>query len=106
MGDAENLFKYYELEKYDSSKRAENAEKLSVLPVTMSLGGISFFLALANTSLIGSNLSSLSPKQQMTVMKEMTKQMASMNIGAGLQQFIISQVLPSFQSPEIKASLN
>ena len=106
MGDAENLFKYYELEKYDSSKRAENAEKLSVLPVTMSLGGISFFLALANTSLIGSNLSSLSPKQQMTVMKEMTKQMASMNIGAGLQQFIISQVLPSFKSPEIKASLN
>jgi len=105
-GDAENLFKYYTLEEYDSSKRLENADKLSSLPITMGLGALTFFLTLANISLVGSNLSSLSPSQQMTVMKEMTKQMASMRIGDGLLQFIGYQTLPSFQSQEIKASLN
>lgn len=106
LGDAENLFKYYELEKYDSSTRLDNANKLSVLPASMALGALTFFLTLANTSLVGSSLSSLSPSQQMIAMKEMTKQMASMNIGAGLQQFITSQVLPSFKSPITIASLN
>lgn len=106
LGDAENLFKYYTLEEYDSNKRLDNAEKLNVLPATMALGALTFFLTLANTSLIGSNLSSLSPKQQMIAMKEITNKMTSMNIGAGLQQFIISQTLPSFKSQEMIASLN
>lgn len=106
LGDAENLFKYYTLEEYDSSKRLDNAEKLSMLPATMALGALTFFLTLANTSLIGSNLSSLSPKQQMIAMKEITNKMTSMNIGAGLQQFIISQTLPSFKSQEMIASLS
>ena len=106
MGDAENLFKYYELEKYDSSQRAANAGKLSVIPATMALGALSFFLVLASTSLLNSNLSSLPPKQQMEMMGKINTQMASMNIGAGLQQFITSLQHPSFQSQEIKASLN
>ena len=106
MGDAENLFKYYEVEKYDSSQRFANGEKLSVLPATMALGALSFFLVLANISLLGSNLSSLPPKEQMTKMKEINTQMASVNIGDGLKQFIISRQHPSFQSPEIPVSLN
>ena len=106
MGDAENLFKYYELEKYDSSKRVEQAEKLGVLPAVMGLGALSFFLVLANTSLLGSNLSSLPPKEQTMKMKEMTQQMGSMNIGVGLQQFITSLQHPYFQSQETQVSLN
>ena len=106
LGDAENLFKYYELEEYDSSERLSNAEKLSALPATMALGALSFFLVLANSSLIGSSLSSQPPKQQMEVMKKLTSKIASMNIGDGLQQFITSLQHPSFQSPEIKAFLN
>jgi len=106
MGDAENLFKYYELEKYDSSKRVEQAEKLGVLPAVMGLGALSFFLVLANTSLLGSNLSSLPPKEQTMKMKEMTQQMGSMNIGVGLRQFITSLQHPYFQSQETQVSLN
>ena len=106
MGDAENLFKYYEVEKYDSSKRNEQAEKLSMLPATMGLGALTFFLVLASTHSLGSNLSSLPPKEQMKEMKKMTSKMGSMNIGDGLQQFITSLKHPSFQSLEIQVSLN
>jgi len=106
LGDAENLFKYYELEEYDSSQRLDNANKLSVIPASIALGALSFFLVLANSSLIGSSLSSLPPKQAMKEMEKMNKQMASMSIGGGLLQFITSQVHPSFQSQEIEAYLN
>lgn len=106
IGEAENLFKYYEVEKYDSSKRSEQAEKLNVLPASMGLGALSFFLVLASTLSLGSSLSSLPPKQQKEMMKEMNQQMASMNIGDGLRQFITSLQHPSFQSQAINQYLN
>lgn len=106
LGEAENLFKYYTLEEYDSSKRAEQAEKLSVLPASMCLGTLSFFLLVGTSFSLGSSLSSLPAKEQMMKVKEMNKQMASMNIGDGLLQFITSQIVPSYQSPEMKASLS
>lgn len=105
LGDAENLFKYYELEEYDNSKRDEDAVKLSVIPASIALGALSFFLVLANLSLIGTNLSSLPPQQQMKAMKEMNQKMDSMNIGGGLLQFITSLQHPSFQSQEIEQYL-
>ena len=106
IGEAENLFKYYEIEKYDSGKRSEQAEKLNILPASMGLGTLSFFLVLASTLSLGSSLSSLPPKQQMKMMKEMNKQMASMNIGDGLAQYIIYQQHPSYQSQGMTVSLN
>jgi len=106
QGEAENLFKYYTLEKYNSENREEQANKLSVIPASMAFGALNFFLVLASTSLLGTNLSSLTPKQQMKVMKETNKQMALVGIGDGLLQFITSLRHPSFQSQEIKASLN
>ena len=105
-GDAENLFKYYTLEDYDSSTREDQANKLSIIPASMAFGALNFFLALASISLLGSNLSSLTPAQQMKVMKETSSQMAFLSIGDGLLQFITSLRHPSFQSQEIKASLN
>ena len=106
QGDAENLFKYYKLEKYDSEIRGEQAEKLSTIPASMAFGALNFFLALASSSLASSNLSSLPPKQQMMAMKELNKKMASIPIGAGLAHFLFYQKHPSFQSQEIVASLN
>jgi hypothetical protein len=82
------------------------AEKLSVLPATMALGMLGFFLAVGTSFSLGSSLSSLPPKEQMKAMKKMNKQMASLSFGDGLLQFITYQQHPSFQSPEIKASLN
>ena len=43
LGEAENLFKYYEVEKYDNSKRGEQAEIQSNLPASIGLGALSFF---------------------------------------------------------------
>lgn len=106
IGEAENLFKYYEVEKYDSSERGNNANKLSVLPAVMGLGALSFFLVLANISLHGSSLYSLPRKQMKTEMRRLSKQMGSMNIGDGLQRFITSLQHPYFQSQEINQYLN
>ena len=101
LGEAENLFKYYEVEKYDSSKREENAEKLSVIPASMALGALSFFLVVGTSFSIGSSLSSQSPKEQMKTVKKINKQMASMNFGDGLLQFITSLQHPSLTSQAI-----
>ncbi len=101
LGEAENLFKYYEVEKYDSSVRGENAKKLSVIPASMALGALSFFLVVGTTLSLGSNLSSQDGKLAMKTMKEMNQQMASMNIGDGLLQFITSLQHPSLTSQAI-----
>lgn len=106
LGEAENLFKYYTLEEYDSTKREYQADKLSVLPASMCLGALSFFLVVGTSFSLGSSLSSLPAKEAMMKVKEMNKQMASMNIGGGLAQFLSSQTHPSYQSPGMIVSHN
>ena len=98
LGDAENLFKYYTTEDYDSGGRATNAEKLSGLPASMALGALGFFLVLGSSYLVNTHLSSMDSKEKMTAMKQMNKQMDSMSIGAGLLQFITSLQHPSLTS--------
>ncbi len=104
LGEAENLFKYYEVEDYDSKQRVENAIKLETLPASLALGALGFFLVVATTFSLGSNLSSLSGKEAMMEMKKMNQQMASLNIGDGFKRFIFYQQHPSFQSQGIQAS--
>lgn len=100
LGDAENLFKYYTTEEYDSDERIANAEKLSVIPASMALGALGFFLVLGSSYLVNSQLSSMEGKEKMEAMKEMNKQMDSMNIGGGLLQFITSLQHPSLTSQD------
>lgn len=102
LGDAENLFKYYTTEDYDSEERIHNAEKLSVIPATMALGALGFFLVLGNSYLVNSQLSSMDSSERKKTMKEMNKQMASLNIGDGLKLFITSLQHPSFTSQDNK----
>jgi len=99
-GNVENLFQYYELEKYDSNKRAKQADIMSQLPVAFALGALSFFLVLTNTLLVSTNLS-LNPKikKEMKMIKILNK-VGSPAIGDGLLQFITSQKHPSFQLQE------
>ena len=104
LGEAENLFKYYEVEEYDSSKRSELAEKLKHLPASIGLGALSFFLLLGSSVSINSQISSLNPKEGMEMMKELNQQMDTMSIGAGLLQFITSLQHPSYQSQDKKVS--
>ena len=104
LGEAENLFKYYEVEKYDNSKREEQAKTLSNIPASIGLGALSFFLVLAAYYSASSNLSSLPPKQQMMEVEKMNKQMATVNTGDGLLRFITSLQHPSYQSMEKEVS--
>ena len=104
LGEAENLFKYYEIEKYDNSKRGEQAKILSNIPASIGLGALSFFLVLATYYSASSSLSSLPPKQQMKEVEKMNKEMASVNTGDGLLRFITSLQHPSYQSVEKKVS--
>jgi hypothetical protein len=99
-GNVENLFQYYDLEKYDSKKRAKQADIMSQLPVAFALGALSFFLVLTNTLLVSTNLS-LNPKikKEMKMIKILNK-VGSPAIGDGLLQFITSQKHPSFQLQE------
>ena len=104
LGEAENLFKYYEVEKYDNSKREAQAKTLSNIPASIGLGALSFFLVLAAYFSASSNLSSLPPKQQMMEVEKMNKQMAIVNTGDGLLRFITWLQHPSYQSEEKEVS--
>jgi len=106
LGEAENLFKYYEVEKYDNSKRADNASILGNIPASLGLGALSFFLVLGTYYSVSSSLSSLPAKQQMTEVKKMNKQLASLNTGDGLLRFITLLEHPSYQSVEKAVSWN
>lgn len=100
LGEAENLFKYYEVEDYDNSKREENAQTLSNIPASIGLGALSFFLVLGTYYSVSSSLSSLPPQQQMTEIKKMNEELRSLNIGGSLLRFITSLEHPFYQSVE------
>lgn len=104
LGEAENLFKYYEVEDYDNKKREEQANTLKNVPASLGLGALSFFLVVGASYSVNMTLSSLPTKERTEAMKEMNHKMASMNIGDGLARFIISLEHPSYQSEEKKVS--
>lgn len=104
LGEAENLFNYYNVEEYDSSQRKDNADKLSVIPASMALGALSFFLVVGTSLSLGTQISSLPADKGMKIVEKMNKQMASMNIGDGLLQFIIYLQHPSLTSQDRKVS--
>ena len=105
LGEAENLFKYYEVEKYDNKQRDELANKFKNIPASLGLGALSFFLVVGASYSANINLSSLPQEERTKMIAEMNQQMDSMNIGAGLRHFITSLQHPSFQSEGRKASL-
>ena len=102
FGKVENLFKYYSIEKYDSSKRAEQADLMATMPVSFALGALAFFLAVASSSLLSTQASSIPNNKEKKKRMENIKKLVSVPIGDGLLQFITSRKLPSLQSQEIK----
>ena len=44
-GKVEDIFKFYDIEKYDTEKRFDNAESLKDMPAGFALGALSFFFA-------------------------------------------------------------
>lgn len=108
IGEAENLFEYYDVEKYDNKTRKERAEYLApYFPASFALGALSFFLQVGNILTIASPISSLTLKEQKKAKKEtvkMIKETLSQNIGGGLQLFITSRLHPSLTLQGIKLS--
>ena len=104
-GEVDDLSKYYELEKYDSSKREDNAKVVENLPVTYALGALSFFLQVGSLFLAGSELYSQAKtkKEKTAILKNLTTSLST-SIGDGLQLFTTSQVHPSLTSQGLKLS--
>jgi len=102
-GTAENLFKYYEIEEYNSKDRGVNAEKMLEFPVSFALGAMSFFLGVG-TKLSSSTNKYLRPTEKMTITKEMNNLILS--IGDGLAQYTHFQKPISYQSQETRVSLS
>ena len=102
-GTAENLFKYYEIEEYNSNDRGVNAEKMLEFPVSFALGAMSFFLGVG-TKLSSSTNKYLRPTEKMTITKEMNNLI--LNIGDGLRQYTHFQKPISYQSQETRVSLS
>lgn len=100
-GQVEDIFKYYEIEKYDTEKRFDNAEILKHMPAGFALGALSFFLQVATLSLKSTQTSS--PKNlSKQEMKKIVKETTFPNIGDGLRLFISSRKVPSLTSLETK----
>jgi hypothetical protein len=102
-GTAENLFKYYDIEDYNSNDRGVNAENMLTFPVSFALGAMSFFLGVG-TKLSSSINKYLRPTEKMMITEEMNNLILS--IGDGLGQYIHSQNPISYQSLETRVSLS
>ena len=103
-GQVEDIFKYYEIEKYDVEKRYDNAEVLKHIPAGFALGALGFFLQVATLSLKSTQESSkktLTQKEMMNLAKEIILPV----IGVGLPHSISSQKVPSLISQETNLSL-
>jgi len=101
-GKVENLFKYYDVKEYDSEQRLVDAEEMNKFPVSFALGALSFFLVVG-TKFLNDTSNSLTEMERMKMTKRI--QTLTSSIGGGLQQFILSQSLPSYQSLETRVSL-
>jgi hypothetical protein len=104
VGEAENLFKYYETKEYDSGERDTQAKVLANVPASIGLGALTFFTVLGTLYSVSTDLSSLPTKTQMRRKATIQREMDSMSIGAGLLQFITSLELPSYTSQGRKLS--
>jgi len=104
FGKVENLFKYYEVEKYDSSIRPERADLMATIPVSFALGALAFFLAVGSNCLLSTQASLLTNKKEKKQTMEAIKKLVTVPIGDGLRQFITSRKLPSLTSQEIRVS--
>lgn len=110
--DVENVFDWYEIEKYDSKSRKEREEDFKAFPVHILLGAISFFLSTA-TLYLNSTQYSDNKKSTMMVKELKEDQILTLllhNIGAGSvlstnsQKLIYSRLQGTLPSPMLTSS--
>ena len=86
----DNVFKYYDLEKYNAKERVSNAEMLKEIPVQFALGALGFFLGTGNGYLNTTAPSSSPQEEKKARMMDQLILKALVNIGGGLRQYIHS----------------
>lgn len=100
-GQVEDIFKFYEIEKYDTDKRNDNAELLKSMPASFALGALSFFLQVVALSLKNIPTSSKKPLSKREI-RNIVKETPLINIGDGLALFTSSRKVPSLTSQETR----
>ena len=88
IGKAENLFKYYSLEDYDTEKRTWREDRFKKLPISLALGAYNFFLFVGEKLSKDLRISFQQMYQKMT--KEQRKELEqSLNTTLGSTHFTI-----------------
>lgn len=109
LDKSDNIFKYYDVEKYNNETRFENSRKLAeVMPITFALGALGFFLGLAQLYLTNTLPYSKELEGTMKKVNLMTTQKTLshlVSIGGGLRRFINSPKAVSLTSLETEPSL-
>jgi len=103
--DVENVFDWYDLEKYDADIRRDREDKFKNFPAHIMLGAISFFLSTA--SLYLANIQYSEKAITKTMLENMTDQIMenlSENIGGGSGLFTTSLNPIYYQLQEINQS--
>jgi len=99
VGSAENMFKYYDVEEYDTEKRDYRAEIFKELPIHYALGSLNFFLVFAlilqkNIVLSSPEIPELTKTQ---LIEELNLQIQLLSIGDGYMSLETS-ILPNFST--------
>jgi hypothetical protein len=100
-GQVEDIFKFYDVEKYNVEKRFNNAEVLKNMPAGFALGALGFFLQVATLSLKNTKTSSQKTLSKQEITK-IVKETTFLGIGDGLQLFTSSRKVPSLTLQETK----
>jgi hypothetical protein len=102
--EVENVFDYYDVEKYDSNTRKIKAPEFDNFPLDIALGALGFFLG-TKAMLLSDTLSSSHKTQMDKVKMKMTKRKFQLlNITVGFIHSMNLQKVPSYQSPETSVS--
>jgi hypothetical protein len=102
--EVENVFDYYDVEKYDSDKRKIKAPEFDNFPLDIALGALGFFLG-TKAMLLNDTLSSFHKIQMDKVKKKMTKRkFRLLSTTVGFIHSMNLQKVPSYQSPETNVS--
>ena len=105
-GEAENLFKYYKVEKYDSDNTLEREDKLGELPVSFALGLLAFISGvgmhcIASITPYSEEENQILETKQMEMLNQMTDMRSLLGaIGVGFRRLYNSLEVPSITSQE------
>ena len=105
--DVENVFDWYEVEKYDADIRRDREDKFKTFPAHIMLGAISFFLSTASLYLANIQYSNkvITKKQKMEI-EDLVMTNLSQSTGGGSGLFTTSLNPIYYQLQETSPSLN